>query len=513
MQLIRRALVALAIPTVILGAATVAPQAASAATPVPVYTAVHNAASYAYAHGYRTGMAVLDTQTGAFYGAGAYAYTFASESVVKMLIATELLLHHQMHGTTASVAYKMITQSDDGSADRLYGLVGGDDVINRVEAHYHLNIGYPPRLSGWWGNTHLYPRGLVYFYNAIRHDGGVWPWLSYAMHHSTTYGSDGTYQHFGIPQATSSYAIKQGWGIDDDCFCHAVFNSTGFVGTGDRFAVAIMTSGPSSSYGSAISSMVSTQARLLMPSRYIDLLEYHNPHSALWFVHSYASTLHLQGWAIDPDARSTPLEIHVYDNGHWVWTQHTDRYYAALNQRWPGASGNHAYYITNLHVPDGVHTICVRAFNVGLGTASSLRCIAGVRVQGAPFGHLDSSTGKAGGAVTLTGWALDYSAMTQPLNLRVYDSGKFVGQYATGKLRADINARYHATGTHGFSIALTGQRPGAHVYHVYAMNTGYPDVNTLLAGADDVTVPPPPPAVHRSATRHPAARPAGSRTP
>jgi hypothetical protein len=472
----------------------IAVRTSEAATPVPVGTAIYRAVGYAHTHGYRTGIAVLDTVTGKFWGAGSYASAFGSESVVKTMIATEILLKHRMYGTTKRIAYKMITQSDDASANRLYGLAGGDQVINRMERHYHINIGYPPHRAGWWGNTHIYARGLVYFYRAIRRDPRVWPWLGYAMHHSTAYGSDGTYQHFGIPSATTGAAVKQGWGVDDDCFCHAILNSTGLVGH-DRYAVAILTSGSPSTYYSRIARMITSEARLLLPAGYVDLPQYHNPHSNLWFVHAYANTLHLEGWAIDPDARTTPLWIHVYDNGHLRMWMRTDRYYAALNARWRGARGNHAYYITTLQVPNGTHSICVRAFNVGYGTANSLRCMW-VKVNGSPFGWLDTVTAASNQSVTLTGWVLDPSARTSSTDVRIYDGSHYVGTYRATKYRADVNARYHTTGYHGFSVTLPAQTPGAHVYHAYAVNVGYPNPNVLLhgrSGAVTVPAPPPPP--------------------
>jgi hypothetical protein len=78
-----------------------------------VMTSAQEAAAEAGAQGYRTGIAVLDLRTGQYTGAGQDTAPFASESVVKVLIATELLATGQMTGDTATTAYQMITQSDD----------------------------------------------------------------------------------------------------------------------------------------------------------------------------------------------------------------------------------------------------------------------------------------------------------------------------------------------------------------------------------------------------------------
>jgi hypothetical protein len=240
----------------------VVPDEAGAATRTQ---AVRSGATYARQHGYTVGIAVLDTKTGRFYGAGRYKGVFASESIVKVFIATRLLVSGKMHGRTRSLAYTMITRSDDGIASALYGRVGGDSLIAWVKKHYHVPaLGYRPSRPGWWGNTHIRPAGLVRLYARLKADRKVGPWLLNAMHHATKYGSDGTYQFFGLPSATSHAAVKQGWGNDLDWGNNADFNTTGFVNH-DRYAVAILARGPISSYGSGIGTLLTQVARRLLP--------------------------------------------------------------------------------------------------------------------------------------------------------------------------------------------------------------------------------------------------------
>jgi hypothetical protein len=224
------------------------------------------AARYAHAHGYHVGIAVYDTKTGRVNDAGHAHGTFASESVVKVFIATRLLVEGRMHGSTASRAYTMITRSDDAIASSLYGSVGGDSLINWVKQHYHVpDLGSPPRRAGWWGNTHITPDGLVRLYTKLKADPKVSHWLLNAMHHAKKYGSDGFYQFFGIPSATKHAAIKQGWGTDyDDWGASADQNTTGFVNN-DRYAVAILARGPVRTYGHAIGSMLTHVARMVLP--------------------------------------------------------------------------------------------------------------------------------------------------------------------------------------------------------------------------------------------------------
>jgi hypothetical protein len=224
------------------------------------------AASYARAQGYHIGIAVYDTKTNRTYGSGDDAGPFASESVVKAMIATRLLVQGRMSGTTARLAWKMITQSDDGIATSFYGSVGGDGLIHWIKKRYHVwNLGTRPSSPGYWGNTHITPRGLVTYYARMKRDPRVGPWMLRAMHHARPYGSDGTYQFFGLPSATTGAAVKQGWGCDFAAGCGtADFNTTGFVND-DRYAVAILARGPLSTYGSAIGSMLTHTARILLP--------------------------------------------------------------------------------------------------------------------------------------------------------------------------------------------------------------------------------------------------------
>lgn len=239
------------------------PAPASAATRPSVLQA---AAGYARSQGFHIGIAVFDTHTKQVYGSGDDAGRFASESVVKVMIANRLIVQGRMSGSTAHRAWKMITQSDDGIASSFYNSVGGDGLINWIKRRYHVwNLGSPPSSPGYWGNTHITPRGLVTYYAHMKRDRRVAPWLLTAMRHIRRYGSDGTYQYFGLPSATSGAAVKQGWGCDFAAGCNtADFNTTGFVNH-DRYAVAILARGPSSTYGSAIGSMLTRTARILLP--------------------------------------------------------------------------------------------------------------------------------------------------------------------------------------------------------------------------------------------------------
>jgi len=402
-----------------------------------------SAVSYASSHGYRSSIGVLDTQTGSFTGAGDYNSVYASESVMKLFIATRLLMTGQMSGWNETTAYKMITQSDDASANALYGRTGGDSVIDWVKQQLNIpNLGSPPIRSGWWGGTRITAAGLASFYNAVRHRPGVWNWLGNAMHHATVYGSDGTYQFFGIPSATSGAAIKQGWG-GDDAAGQPAFNSTGIV-NGDRYAVVILTQG--GSYGSAIAGMLTSEARLLMPGGRIAAADDPVTGFSSWSVQGRYLTV--TGWAVDPNALGTPLTIVFNLNGNRFSSVASSVYRGDINSAFH-ASGNHGFSKT-LALPDGTNQVCVHALNVGPGQETRIGCRT-VPLSGSPLVGF-STISQHGNIATFTGWAFDYDAPGSELLATAGIGGLYAARVHTTVSRGDINGAFHGTGTHGFKL-------------------------------------------------------------
>jgi len=225
---------------------------------------VRQALAYASSRGERAAVAVDDTATGAYTAAGDADGQYSSASVIKVLVATDLLLTGQMSGDTASTAYQMIAASDDDDADALYGLVGGDSVITTIAAHYGIpNLGSPPADTGQWGETKITADGLVHVYAKLKADPQVWPWLSDAMSNATRRGTDGTDQFFGIPSAAADWAVKQGWmtGLGPG----STYDSTGYV-DGNRYAVVILTYGSVAHYGQYMSNTITQMAKDTMPS-------------------------------------------------------------------------------------------------------------------------------------------------------------------------------------------------------------------------------------------------------
>jgi hypothetical protein len=463
----RRVIGAAAITLTVLGTATVC--AAPAEATSFVTGNARRAVAYAADRGEHAAVGVQDTRTGHFYGAGAYNAEFATESVVKVFIATRLLLTGRMHGSVERTAYKMITQSDDASASALYGLSGGDRVVPLLARHYHVkDLGSPPSRGGWWGNTHVTAKGLVRFYAKVKADRRVGPWLLHAMRHATVHGSDGTYQYFGIPAAASSFAIKQGWGADSNCFCTSVFNSTGYVDHG-RFAVAMLTSG--GPYGQHAMVTLDGMARRLMPGRHIDPA-WHNPVLRLTRATHHGNSVRLAGYAYDRDRRGTALMVRVYTDGKLVLRTRTDRARPNLN-RIAHLSGPHGFNV-HVAVPNGRHVITVRTANLGPGTTGR-HVTRRWLIDGDARGALESATMPAAGSVQFRGWTFDPDQPARSNNVQIRidgADGAVIGTWAADVARPDIDSKYGIDGQHGFDVTVANIAAGTHEFCVYGTNRG-----------------------------------------
>ena len=207
---------------------------------VPLPQSVTAAVEAAEGRGDGVAVAVLDTDTGQYYGSLYATEQFPSESVVKVVIAADLLMTARMTGSTERLADQMITQSDDAAADTLWGTVGGPAAFTAVAQRYGItDLGQPSATWGWWGNTEFTARGLVELYAAIKADPVVAPWLLNAMKHMSPTAADGTDQDFGLAAQTTAGAFKQGWGGDNDAQDCEQLNSTGLLDD-DRYAVAVL---------------------------------------------------------------------------------------------------------------------------------------------------------------------------------------------------------------------------------------------------------------------------------
>jgi hypothetical protein len=225
--------------------------------------AVNAAYAYGRQRGERVAVALFDRKTHRYYVAGDVDSYYASASVMKVFIATKLLVTGQSKNPTiANLMWRMITLSDDNAADYLYGIVGAAGVAPWAAARYHVaGIAATP-ISNYWGLTRITARAMVNYYNAVISDPTVGPWLLNAMANMHAPAADGWPQNFGIPSVSSGWRVKQGWMCCLDNLTR--MHSTGFV-NGDRYTVALLTEGSPADYGLFGRDTVTGMAARLLP--------------------------------------------------------------------------------------------------------------------------------------------------------------------------------------------------------------------------------------------------------
>ncbi|MFF3334056.1 hypothetical protein ACFYWX_31645 [Streptomyces sp. NPDC002888] len=236
--------------------------------------------------GVTAGVAVFDRQTGTFTEQINTAGQFRSASVVKLLIALDVLWNRGPDALSAADRSRidtMLRGSDDAAASTFWANNGGGAIVDRMVARLGLtDTARPPSTHpGYWGYTALSARDTVRIYRYLL-DSAPAPVRDYVLgnlRQSTRCATDGYDQHFGIAGSFNRpWAVKQGWsgfssggctataataagpkarsgaGADAVDLSRPALHTTGVVGAGDRSIVAVFTLHPSgTSYGKAYS--------------------------------------------------------------------------------------------------------------------------------------------------------------------------------------------------------------------------------------------------------------------
>ena len=285
------------------------PSASPSAATVPSGAAPSAAASpspVAVPAGVTAGVAVFDRTTGTFLSQVHPTTQFRSASLVKLFIALDYLWNR---GPTYAVAAAdrprlevMLRSSDDNAATSFWKADGSEQIVTRMISRLHLqNTAPPPADRTGWGFTAVTAGDLVRVYRYLLDEAPA-PMREFVMsnlHASTKCGTDAFDQSFGIPTAFQGqpWAAKQGWsGFGDtpatpckprpsavaasttetftavpvaSIMGGVVLHTTGTVGAGDRFIVAVLTHSPSgTSYARATSTLTQLVRSLPVPPKH-----------------------------------------------------------------------------------------------------------------------------------------------------------------------------------------------------------------------------------------------------
>ncbi|GAB2472648.1 hypothetical protein GCM10027265_22380 [Jatrophihabitans fulvus] len=354
------------------------PAAGAASGPTTVDVRTRDAALYAMRRHVRAGVAVLDRKTGRSYLAGQARAEFGAASVMKLFVAARLLARRQMSGRIASLAWSMITRSDNNALQRLLPPVGGTAVVDWAEKYFAIpGLGSPPRSAkrSCWGNTHITAVGIVTFLDRMARNPLVGPWLTNALHHWKPYAADGLDQRFGFAVAARGIGLKQGEGHCSSDTNGSIINSVGLVGH-DRFAVAVLTDSHiccnRGGFNREQAAIASSMARTIMPGGRIDLVAWHSPYGGVGRAAALGTTVTVSGWVADPDRPRGPTPVRVVERSTTVRAGSSTGIDAALNAR-HHLTGRHAFALSFSAKP-GTHRYCVRLVNVGQGVDTPAVC-------------------------------------------------------------------------------------------------------------------------------------------
>ncbi|MCW2606966.1 MAG: N-acetylmuramoyl-L-alanine amidase [Frankiales bacterium] len=238
-----------------------------------------------------------------------------------------------------------------------------------------------------------------------------------------------------------------------------------------------------------------------------------------------AGRVRVAGWAIDNDARTSPVSIHAYvggeagnpaAEGHDLGAASGDR--PDVGAAHPGAGNAHGVDATFTTGKTGAQAVCLYAINIGGGSNPLLGCRTVTIVDPHPFGSFDEATGSPGG-VLVRGWTIDRSAAAAPTGVHIYIGGQ-AGQAgaeghdigAAADDRQDVAAAYPGTGSsHGFSTTVTTARRGDQTVCAYAINLGAAGENRLLMCRSATIADPP--ASNPSSAPSESAQPTAAASP
>ncbi|MGI5291250.1 hypothetical protein ACQEVF_49190 [Nonomuraea polychroma] len=243
---------------------------------------------------------VFDRQAGKIVATRNARRAYRSASVIKILIAIDYLERRKsVPAADAKLLKIMLRSSDDDAASALWGRGGKGQIIVRMARKLRLADTAPPPASkpGFWGYSSLSAYDIVrtYRYLLDTADARVRDTILGHLRRATPCGTDGFDQTFGIPDALPRpWAVKQGWsgfGTTPPTRCDAramsapiswiaqrstgsgvpdygrpVLYTTGLVGKGERYVMALLTAHPAGSTWSTSVKRITTLTRGLYRS-------------------------------------------------------------------------------------------------------------------------------------------------------------------------------------------------------------------------------------------------------
>ena len=233
-------------------------------TPIPQPPARSTTTTASLPAGIQLATAVYDLRANTFVSESAVDRPFAAESLTKLLIATDLAAAGKLTGDNLPKVQRMLSTSDDATANQLWTADGGPQIVTRAIRSMGLRQTTPPRDPGRWGDTATSAADVVRVYQhivtkmpAAQRD------VLLADLATTPRAADGTNQDFGITAAlpAGQWWAKQAWAC-----CRPAWDvhTTGLVGADRRYIVVALSQQPlAGGFGGATKVMTTVAKNLV----------------------------------------------------------------------------------------------------------------------------------------------------------------------------------------------------------------------------------------------------------
>ena len=181
-------------------------------------------------------------------------------------------------------------------------------------------------------------------------------------------------------------------------------------------------------------------------------------------IDMYASFggLRVRGWLFDPDAPTQVITVIPVVDGHAQPAQPASLSRSDVAQEYPKAGAAHGYSFI-VPVPEGSHTVCLHARNIGPGNGFTISCKTLVFDYG-PVGALNTVDTRPG-AVHVRGWTLDPDAVTTALTVRIVVDSRTVATVIANRSRPDVagvrNGAGPCTASRSSSLPRRANTPSA----------------------------------------------------
>ncbi|MFR9729323.1 serine hydrolase [Saccharopolyspora sp. MS10] len=199
--------------------------------------------------GATVGLAVLDRESGRLVVGERADEIFSSASIAKLFVASDVATRRaeglRVSEEDAELVRRALSVSDDEAMNGLWERFDGPGAIDRISTRFGLTATAPPTVPGDWGGTRTSARDVVTLLAGVADlpaDRRA-PVLD-PLDSAPRTAAEGFDQGYGLKSSDRPEAVKAGWMCCEGG--RRTVHSAGLIGRDHRYAVALLSSRPSS---------------------------------------------------------------------------------------------------------------------------------------------------------------------------------------------------------------------------------------------------------------------------